>query len=128
MMPYFNPYQYQPQYAPQPIPQGANTRLVSNFSDIQIGDIPTDGTPTFFIKNDLTEIQTRKWSNDGRVISTIYRPIEPQMENLPSATKQEQNEANALSTEDIMKRLDEIDARLDKLLPKRTSKKDEENI
>lgn len=120
--------QYAPQYIQPAMPQSTNAKVVSNFSDIQIGDISTDGTPTFFIKNDYSEIQTRKWSNDGRVISTIYRPIEPQASNLPTEVKQAQNEAPALATEDIMKRLDDIDARLEKLIPRRNSKKDEENI
>lgn len=127
-MSYFYPNFNQPYQSNQMTPiSGIPGKVVNNFQEITIGDIPTNGNVAFFIKNDLSEIQTRKWSDDGRVLMGIFKPeITPPM-NLPPEEKQTENDASALFTEDIMKRFDEIEKRLDQLIPKPTQKKKEEN-
>lgn len=79
----FNPYQqqYQPQQYPMqqqyqaPATQQPQlARVVSEFNEITIGDIPTNGTTAYFIKSDGSEIQARKWSEDGRIIASTYKP------------------------------------------------------
>lgn len=92
----FNPYaafqpQYQPQYqqpqyngfsqyqqaTPQPIvPSGISGKIVNDFNEITIKDIPTDCSPAFFIKSDYSEIQSRRWSDTGSVIPVTYRAVE----------------------------------------------------
>lgn len=72
--PYQPPQYQQPQYqAPQPV-QPQLARVVSDFNEITIGDIPTNGTTAYFIKGDGSEIQARKWSEDGRIIASTYKP------------------------------------------------------
>ena len=134
-MPYFYPYNspYQspaPAANMQPLNAGIPGRVVNSFQEITIGDIPTNGSVAFFIKGDLSEIQTRKWSDDGRVLVGSYRPENPQPVNLPTTTPEAQDGASALTTADILKRLDEIDARLDQIITKPTpkAKKENENI
>lgn len=126
-MPYFYPQYNNPYQAPSgaqmtPINPGIPGKVVNNFQEITIGDIPTNGSIAFFIKNDLSEIQTRKWSDDGRVLVGSFRPENSPVVNLSPEPKQEQNEAVPLLTEDIMKRFDEIEKRLDQLIPKTTGK------
>ena len=79
---------YQPQYQPpqfgnypqyqqqntQPImPIGINGKIVNDFNEITIKDIPTDCSPAFFVKSDYSEIQSRRWSDTGNVITAIYK-------------------------------------------------------
>lgn len=135
-MPYFYPYNspYQspaPAANMQPLNAGIPGRVVNTFQEVTIGDIPTNGSVAFFIKSDLSEIQTRKWSDDGRVLVGSFRPENPQPVNLPTDSAKAQEGAPALATADILKRLDEIDARLDQIITKPTptkAKKENENI
>ena len=90
MQPYINPnYFNYSNYNPQPynLPpasvsglNGANSqpqtpsRIVNEFTEVTIGDIPTNGTPGFFIKADGSEIQSRRWSEDGRIVTMRFLP------------------------------------------------------
>lgn len=95
--------QFQPQQFQQQLPAGIPGKMVNDFNEITIRDIPTDCSPAFFIKNDLTEIQTRRWSDTGSVIPTVYRRVD---------TQQEPEKDPFM---DIMKRFDALDERLEKL-------------
>lgn len=113
MQPYINPNYYSqlqapynpPVYAPQqPTPQLA--RIVQDFNGVTIGDIPTNGTPGFFIKADYTEIQARQWGEDGRINVITYKP--------------ETAAAKPDPFQEILQRLDAIE---EKVTPKTTRKK-----
>lgn len=54
-------------------PQHAS-RIVNDFNEVTIGEIPTNGTPGFFIKADGSEIQSRRWSDDGRIVTNRFLP------------------------------------------------------
>lgn len=125
---FYNPYQQpaMPQQIPCPMPTGLQGKLVNNFQEITIGDIPTDGTAAFFIKSDLSEIQTRKWSDDGRVISSIFRPLNAQATNSSTEEKQSQIDATAQAQEALMKRFDDIEEQIAKLMPRTRARKDDE--
>ena len=115
MQPYINPnyFNYSP-YSPQAynLPpanvnglNGANTqpqtasRIVNDFNEITVGDIPTNGTPGFFIKADGSEIQSRRWSDDGRILTSRYVPeTAPQIKDDPF--------------EKILQRIDALEAAL----------------
>lgn len=91
----YNPYMaYQPQIQPQfqqtqygNYPQyqqqniqpmasiGINGKIVNDFNEITIKDIPTDCSPAFFIKSDYSEIQSRRWSDTGNVIPVTYKAV-----------------------------------------------------
>lgn len=116
-----NPYNQQP-YAPfqpqyiqpapaAPIRPGIAGKIVNNFSEITIQDIPTDCSPAFFIKSDLSEIQSRRWSDDGKVVPVTYRIIQ----------------ADEAPTEDpLEKRIQELEERLAKIEKRRKTTEKEE--
>lgn len=95
--PQMNPYQQQNNYQPmqsQYIPQmgqyqqnfqpqiqqiqqpiGLVGRAVNDFSEIKADDVPMNGTPAIFVKNDMSEIEVRIWGKDGLIRPTQYKPI-----------------------------------------------------
>lgn len=127
-MPFYYPNYNQPYQNNQmtPMNSGIPGKVVNSFQEITIGDIPTNGNIAFFIKSDLSEIQTRKWSDDGRVLLGTFKPIIEPVANVSTEPKQAENDGTALLTEGIMKRFDEIEKRLDQLIPK-TQKVKKEN-
>lgn len=110
---------YSNQYACAPTLHG---KVVNDFREIVVGDIPTDGSQAFFIKSDLSEIQTRAWASDGRVVSCVFRPFNPAVNNLPIEPKQEEIEVQNASTEALEKRIEALEEQIAKLTPKRTTK------
>ena len=116
-MNYFTQYpQYQQMIQPQPqvaqpqVIQPQLARMVNDFNEITIGDIPTNGTAAFFIKADMSEIQSRRWSEDGRVLSNTY------------SINTEVNEPKTDPFEEIIKRLDAIE---EKIVTKPTTRRKE---
>lgn len=127
----YNPYMaiqptYQPQYQQpqfgnypqyhqqnsQPMPLGINGKIVNDFNEITIKDIPTDCSPAFFIKSDYSEIQSRRWSDTGNVIPVTYKAVD-MSENVQNGPFDQLNE-----------RLDEIVALINKR-PNTRKKEDE---
>lgn len=127
MSQYNNPYSYQQQLQPQqqtlvnPVPssQGFVGRMVNNFDEIVANDVPMDGRSAVFLKNDLSEIQVRSWSNDGRIQPITYKPILDQngvqTENLSNNPQNVKIDLSDASTEVLMQRFDDIANRLDVL-------------
>lgn len=114
MQPYINPnyyaqmnYPYNPPTQPmqQPVSSYQSTqqlaRVVPDFNNITVGDIPTNGTPAFFIKGDYSEIQSRRWTEDGRITAETYRLAAP-----------EAQEVKPDPFAEIMARLDAIEDKL----------------
>lgn len=125
--PQFQPqYQQQPQYGSygqfqqpqqntQPIPAlGISGKIVKDFNEITIQDIPTDCSPAFFIKSDYSEIQSRRWSDTGSVIPVTYKAV------MEVSDEQEEKPFDKIN-----RRLDEIEALLTKK-PASTRKKEDE--
>lgn len=127
----FNPYaafqpQYQQQYqqpqyggygqyqqvTQQPMTMGISGKIVNDFNEITIKDIPTDCSPAFFIKSDYSEIQSRRWSDTGSVIPVTYKAVD--VADVPKIDPFEQ----------LNQRLDGIEALLNKKPV--TRKKDDE--
>lgn len=107
--------QFMPQ-AQQPI--GLVGRAVNDFSEIKADDVPMNGTPAIFIKNDMSEIEVRVWGKDGLIRPTSYKPILEQ--NAVEATNTPQMDLNSLNEdvralrEDILARLDAIEKSVSK--------------
>lgn len=125
------PYPMQPQVpqmqqVPQYVAPTLTGRVVNDFRDINIGDIPTDGSVAYFIKSDLSEIQTRKWSPDGNVDIGYFKPFSPQVVNVSTDTKEEQIDRTLASIEALNTRFDTIEEQISKLMPRTRIKKDEE--
>lgn len=122
MQPFINPNYYSqfntpynpptPNYAPsyQTTPPLAPqiAKMVPDFNNITVGDVPTNGTPGFFIKSDFSEIQSRQWTDDGRINVLTYKPAE--VEEAPKADP----------FKEIISRLEAIE---EKVTPKTTRKK-----
>lgn len=113
---------YQPTYYPmfnqptnQPAfnPSGLSGRIVDDFGMITVNDVPMDGSPSVFVKRDNSEIQIRRWGNDGRIYNVSYLPqIEAKAEETTISTDSvKQSEFDALA-----QRLEGIESKLDKLL------------
>lgn len=97
--------QYQPLYQPQPYQAQLPSivgRMINDFNEIRISDIPTDGNPAFFAKRDLSELQARVWATDGSVKTIRFKqdvsdvPVQP-------------------SNEDVNERLNQMAERIDKI-------------
>lgn len=102
-----NPYfaqtgQYQQNFQPQiqqiQQPIGLVGRAVNDFSEIKADDVPMNGTPAIFVKNDMSEIEVRIWGKDGLIRPTSYKPILEQ--NNADSTNIPQMDFNALN-EDV---------------------------
>lgn len=139
MMP--NPYmdrmaqlqQYQQNLQPAQIPgtypqqpQGIIGRAVNDFSEITANDVPMDGRSAIFPKNDMSEIQVRTWGNDGKIITTSYKPILDHQNKVSDVSILESEKLKIGLSDDVtdafMKRFDDIEKRLDEFVTKSATK------
>ena len=139
MMP--NPYmdrmaqlqQYQQNLQPAQIPvtypqqpQGIIGRAVNDFSEITANDVPMDGRSAIFPKNDMSEIQVRTWGNDGKIITTSYKPILEHQNQMADISILESEKLKIGLSDDVtdafMKRFDDIEKRLDEFVTKTAAK------
>lgn len=58
-------------FQPQTIPG----KVVADFNNININEIPMDGNSATFIKNDGSEIQLRAWKADGTISKIVFKPV-----------------------------------------------------
>lgn len=82
-MNYYQPYNQfqnsmytQPQYTNQSTPvsniSAINGRFINDFNEIRPDEISMSGTPSIFIKNDLSQICVKKWLSNGCIDTNIY--------------------------------------------------------
>ena len=140
-MPVPNPYmdrmaqlqQYQQNLQPGQIPgtypqqpQGIIGRSVNDFSEITANDVPMDGRSAVFPKNDMSEIQVRTWGNDGKIITTSYKPILEHQNQMADISILESEKLKIGISDDVtaafMKRFDDIEKRLDEFAIKSAAK------
>lgn len=95
-------------YQPPQMPTVAG-KLVNDFSEIAIRDIPTDGSCAYFIKADGSEIQARRWNENGMIIPISYVRAEAEPQ-----------------TDPLQDRLDAIESRLEKIEKSRRRKEPED--
>lgn len=107
--PMYNPYQ---QPVPS-IPSGLSGKVLDDFGSITINDIPMDGSPAVFIKKDNSEVQLRRWGNDGRIYSVSYLP---QIENKDANTVNVPSEVKQSEFDALTQRLEGIESKIDKLI------------
>lgn len=121
----FQPQVQQVQQPPQQ-PVGLNCRIVDDFNSIVANDVPMDGNGAFFVKRDGSEVQHRNWAANGTIVTTPYKPVQP--ENQSEGTNMPQMDFNALNEdvralrEDILARLDSIEKSMGATTPKTTSR------
>lgn len=106
------------------IQTGISGKFIESFDNIAVNDIPMDGKPATFIKNDLSEIQLRSWTPNGQIQNVVFKPIENDKPN--NSTPSAEKSVLALSDE-VTDLFNGLNLRLDKiekaLAPKTTRKK-----
>lgn len=99
----------------QQIP-GIIGRVVNDFGEITANDVPMDGRSAVFPKSDMSEIQVRAWSADGKIVPVTYIPV---LENQPkNPTPNEEKLKIGLSDEvagAFMQRFDELSGKIEQL-------------
>lgn len=132
MQPYINPYLFQspcfsnfgnnttpsiqnvPSFSSYQAQQlGIAGKYVNDFSEITANDVPMNGMPAVFAKNDRSEIQLREWNPNGQIVTTLYKPyVESEQE-----TQQTQPLFNIKTevVDPIFGRISELEDKIDKL-------------
>ena len=137
-MPMQNPYmermaqlqQYQ-QSLQQPIVptqmSGANQmsalgKMVDSIDVVKATDIPMDGNTYYFPKADGTEVYCKQWLQNGTTRILTFKPLfEDNHNNLSCDTEKLKIGLSDEVTEVFMKRFDELEKRIDDLIPKKTT-------
>ena len=144
MQPYINPNYFQ-QYNPylsnnylqqhqqslqQPVVptqmSGANQmsalgKIVDSIDVVRATDIPMDGNTYYFPKADGTEVYCKQWLQNGTTRILTFKPVfENNPNNLSPDTEKLKISLSDEATEVFMKRFDELEKRIDDLIPKKT--------
>lgn len=123
--------QYQ-QSLQQPMPQtsmpGANQqmnvigKIVDSIDVVKATDVPMDGNMYYFPKADGTEIFGKQWLSNGQTRILTFKPdFEDNPNNLSSDTEKLKISLSDEVTDVFMKRFDELEKRIDDLMPKKTT-------
>ena len=136
-MPMQNPYmdrmaqlqQYQ-QSLQQPLAptqmSGANQmstlgKMVDSIDVVKATDIPMDGNAYYFPKADGTEVYCKQWLQNGTTRILTFKPVlEDNPNNVSSDTEKLKISLSDEVTDVFMKRFDELEKRIDDLMPKKT--------
>lgn len=94
----FQPQVQQVQQPQQQQTQGLICKPVVDASNVSPNDVPMDGNPAVFPKNDFAEIYVKSWTPNGTIQTVVYRPVQP--ENQSDGTNVPQMNFNALN-EDV---------------------------
>ena len=115
----------------QPLPptqmSGANQmstlgKMVDSIDVVKATDIPMDGHPYYFPKADGTEGYCKQWLQNGTTRILTFKPVlEDNPNNLSSDTEKLKISISDEFTEAFMKRFDELEKRIDDLMPKKTA-------
>lgn len=102
-----NPF-FIPQRPPMQTPPGLYGRVVASPDDIMPNEVPMDGTPSLFPKEDFSCIYGRKWMPDGRIVPVTFVPqVETPVDPEPNQ--------NGASLEEVLSRLSDIESLLKSL-------------
>ena len=111
---------YQMQYQPQQMQQvqtqqNLPCRYTNDFNSLTANEIPMDGNYAVFLKNDMSEVQLKKWNANGGIDTLIFAPkiIEPEkaVEKAPSELETLNNRIINLENS-LVARLDELESSL----------------
>ena len=105
-------------------------KMVDSIDVVKATDIPMDGNAYYFPKADGTEVYCKQWLQNGTTRILTFKPVfEDNPNNLSSNTEKLKISISDEFTEAFMKRFDELEKRIDYLMPKKTtarSKKESE--
>ena len=114
--------QYQQPSYMQQAAQRINGRVVQSADMITANDVPMDGSVAFFPTQDLSEIYAKSWDANGKIVTRLFKPVSDSYPSNP--TQDTENLKIGLSdevTQVFMKRFDELEKRIDDLIPKKTT-------
>lgn len=116
--------QYQ-QSLQQPVSQAqmpAIGKIVDSIDVVKAADIPMDGNSYYFPKADGTEVYCKQWLQNGTTRILTFKPVfEDNPNNLSPDTEKLKISISDEVTEVFMKRFDELEKRIDDLMPRKTT-------
>lgn len=110
--PYQQIYQNHPVQQQMFQPYQTNTiagKIINRDEDINVNDIPMDGSVAIFPKADYSEIEARQWNSNGTISKIVFKPI--QTDNPSNSTLEEEK----LKYEEISKQFEGVFSKLDEL-------------
>ena len=111
-----------PAQTPVPNQMSALGKMVDSIDVVKAADIPMDGNAYYFPKADGTEVYCKQWLQNGTTRILTFKPVfEGNPNNLSSDTEKLKISISDEFTEAFMKRFDELEKRIDDLMPKKTT-------
>ena len=121
--------QYQQPSYMQQAAQRINGRVVQSADMITANDVPMDGSVAFFPTQDLSEIYAKSWDANGKIVTRLFKPVSDSYpSNLTQDTEKLKIGLSDEVTQVFMKRFDELEKRIDDLIPKKTTARAKKEI
>ena len=96
-------------------------KMVDSLDVVKATDIPMDGNAYYFPKADGTEVYCKQWLQNGTTRILTFKPVlEDNPNNVSSDTEKLKISLSDEVTDVFMKRFDELEKRIDDLMPKKT--------
>ena len=97
-------------------------KMVDSIDVVKATDIPMDGNAYYFPKADGTEVYCKQWLQNGTTRILTFKPVfEDNPNNVSSNTEKLKISLSDEVAEVFMKRFDELEKRIDDLMPKKTT-------
>lgn len=97
-------------------------KIVDSIDVVKAADIPMDGNAYYFPKADGTEVYCKQWLQNGTTRILTFKPVsEDNPINLSADTEKLKIGLSDEVTDVFMKRFDELEKRIDDLMPKKTT-------
>ena len=97
-------------------------KMVDSIDVVKATDIPMDGNTYYFPKADGTEVYCKQWLQNGTTRILTFKPVlEDSPNNVSSDTEKLKISLSDEFTKAFMKRFDELEKRIDDLMPKKTT-------
>ena len=96
-------------------------KIVDSIDVVKATDVPMDGSMYYFPKADGTEIFGKQWLSNGQTRILNFKPVfDDDTNNVSGAEEKLKFGLSDETTEVFMKRFDELEKRIDDLMPKKT--------
>ena len=97
-------------------------KIVDSIDVVKATDVPMDGIMYYFPKADGTEIFGKQWLSNGQTRILTFKPVlDADDNNVSNADEKLKIGLSDEATEVLMKRFDELEKRIDDLIPKKTT-------
>ena len=97
-------------------------KMVDSIDVVKATDIPMDGNSYYFPKADGTEVYCKQWLQNGTTRILTFKPVsEDNPINLSYDAEKLKISISDEVTDVFMKRFDELEKRIDDLMPKKTT-------